>query len=41
MARIINADLCSDNVRKEFFSLTNKSGGVLRGMCLHGITNVL
>ena len=40
MASIINADLCYDNFCKEFFSLTNKSGGVLRGMCTHGITYV-
>ena len=40
MASIINADLCYDNFCKEFFSLTNKSGGVLRGMCTHGIMYV-
>ena len=38
MSNIVNADLCYDNFKKEFFAISGKSGGVLRGMCTHGIT---
>ena len=38
MMNIVNADLCYDRFKKEFFALSGRSGGLLRGMCTHGIT---
>ena len=36
IGKIINGDLCSDMVRKKFFAIVGKTGGILRGTCVHG-----
>ena len=37
---IINAGVCFDKFAEKFFELTGKSGGVLRGLCEHGVVFV-